>query len=108
MLTPFDHQLSLNLSVCHTCPRRQDGCRGKCACLVDGRDLIEHAEAGDCPLGKHAVPPARGLGDSIARAFTALGADRIVKALERATGRPCGCKRRQAKLNELLPYEKKK
>jgi len=108
MLSAFDRQIGVNLSTCHACPRRQDGSRGKCACLLDGRDITEHAEAGDCPLGKHSVPPARGLGDSIARAITAVGADRISKALERATGRPCGCKRRQAKLNELVPYEKKK
>ena len=108
MLTPFDHQMSENLSTCHACPRRQDGCRGTCACLIDGRDITEHAEAGDCPLRKHAVPPARGLGDSVARAITALGADRISKVIERVTGRRCGCKGRQAKLTELVPYEKKK
>ena len=108
MLTPFDRQVGINLSACHACPKRQDGCRGNCACLLDGRDITEHAEAGHCPLGKHSVPPARGLGDSIARAIIALGADRISKAIERATGRPCGCKRRQKKLNELLPYDGKK
>jgi len=108
MLTAFDRQIGANLSACHTCPRRQDDCRGKCACLLDGRDITEHAEAGDCPLGKHSVPPAQGLGDSIARAIMAVGADRIAKALERVTGRPCGCKRRQAKLNELLPYDQEK
>jgi len=108
MLTAFDRQIGVNLSACHACPRRQDGCRGKCACLLDGRDITEHAEVGDCALGKHAVPPARGLGDSIAKAIHALGADRIAKVLERAAGRPCGCKRRQAKLNELLPYDQKK
>lgn len=108
MLTPFDDQMGKNLSICHACPRREDGCRGKCACLLDGRDITEHAETGDCPLGKHTIPPARGLGDSIAKAIHALGADRIAKALERVTGRPCGCKRRQAKLNELVPYEKEK
>jgi hypothetical protein len=37
--------------------------------------------------------PARGLGDTIAKATTALGV------------KPCpGCKRRQAALNRLIPY----
>ena len=49
-----------NLTLCHSCPRRQAECAGPCACLEDGEDIIVHARAGQCPLGKFSgapVPP---------------------------------------------------
>jgi hypothetical protein len=37
------------LHVCHLCKDRKKNCNGPCACTVDGRDIIDHAKAGDCP-----------------------------------------------------------
>ena len=42
-----------NLVTCHRCPLRQRVCRGACPCTVSGRDIIDHATAGDCPNGLH-------------------------------------------------------
>jgi hypothetical protein len=45
--------------ICHACEFRQQQCAGPCPCTVDGRDIIEHARAGDCPKGKYdRLPPA--------------------------------------------------
>ena len=41
------------IKICHRCPNRQDPCHGPCPCLSDGRDIIDHAKAGDCPLGRY-------------------------------------------------------
>lgn len=82
----------------------QSGCRGPCPCLRDGRDIIEHAQEGKCPLGKHQVPPSRGLGDTIAKVAHAIGADQAAHVFERVTGRECGCEKRREKLNVLIRY----
>jgi Erv1 / Alr family len=44
-----------NLSVCHLCrvEKQAPVCRGACPCPVDGVDIVEHAQAADCPLGYH-------------------------------------------------------
>lgn len=44
--------------------------------------------------------PSRGLGDDIARVTKATGIDRIVKAVVK----DCGCAKRRAALNALLPH----
>lgn len=46
-----------------------------------------------------------GLGDTIAMILKATGVETVVKAV---AGEDCGCKARQAKLNELFPYGKTK
>jgi hypothetical protein len=46
----------MNISLCLKCPHRQQVCGGPCPCLVDGRDIIDHATAGDCPKGYFAEP----------------------------------------------------
>jgi hypothetical protein len=48
--------------------------------------------------------PSRGLGDTIAKFTHAIGIDQLARTYEQSTGRPCGCKDRQEKLNRLLPY----
>ena len=48
--------------------------------------------------------PSRGLGDTVAKLARATGADKIAGALERLTGRPCGCERRRGALNDRLPF----
>jgi hypothetical protein len=41
------------------------------------------------------------LGDVAETAFKATGIHQTVKAVERLTGRDCGCEKRKARLNEL-------
>ena len=51
---------------------------------------------------------SRGLGDTIAKLTKALGIDVVAEKVAKAAGKEdCGCKRRQEKLNELVPYNKK-
>lgn len=89
-----------NIGACHRCLYRQAGCAGPCVCTIDGRDIIDHATAGDCPKGFHAQgvdspspQPSRGLGDTIAKITHAVGIE------------PCGgCERRRQILNRMAPY----
>lgn len=39
------------------------------------------------------------LGDRLAAGLQKIGADRVAKAYERLTGRPCGCEERTAAIN---------
>ena len=84
----------MNLATCHRCPNRGRPCVGPCLCTISGRDIVEHAKAGDCPLDRfHAPDRSRGLGDTIAKITSAIGIT------------PCGeCSKRQQLLNQLLPY----
>ena len=51
---------------------------------------------------------SKGLGDTIAKLTKALGIDVVAEKVAKAAGKEdCGCKRRQEKLNELVPYNKK-
>jgi hypothetical protein len=43
--------------------------------------------------------PSRGLGDQIERALKATGVHQIVKAIEKKTGKDCGCSERRTELN---------
>lgn len=72
--------------------------RRKCAADPEWRERTAATKAAGC------APRDRGLGDSLERVFKAVGVDKIAKAVERATGRPCGCAERKAKLNSLVPY----
>jgi len=47
----------------------------------------------------------KGLGDTVAAITHATGVKALVKSL---FGENCGCDARQEKLNELVPYKKKK
>lgn len=38
-----------NLGQCHKCPLRARECIGACACTVDGKDILDHAQTGECP-----------------------------------------------------------
>lgn len=46
---------------------------------------------------------ARGLGDIIHSVASATGLDKLAKKIEEKTQKPCGCKERRTKLNQLLP-----
>lgn len=50
--------------------------------------------------------PSRGLGDTVAKVARATGADRVAGAIERITGKGCGCERRRQTLNETVRYGK--
>lgn len=43
----------------------------------------------------------KGLGDMIEAALKAVGLHQAVKAIERATGRDCGCAERKRRANEI-------
>jgi hypothetical protein len=96
--------LGQNLTACHRCRRRQANCSGPCACLEDGRDIVEHAQEGDCPLGRHQTGKAAGLGDVVADWARKLGAERAAAVFHKLTGRDCGCKKRREQLNRIFPF----
>lgn len=103
-------------------------------CTVSGRNIIDHAAAGDCPLGKFTEatvtaqptpkPPKpitewplsariiatlrnetdKGLGDTIHRHLERFGADAMKRLYRRFTGRDCGCGDRQKRLNREFRY----
>ena len=50
---------------------------------------------------------SRGLGDSIEKITKATGIKKVVSAVSKATGRPCGCAERRDSLNRKFPYNNK-
>jgi hypothetical protein len=40
------------IEICHACEFRQRPCNGPCPCLIDGMDIIQHAEELKCPKNK--------------------------------------------------------
>lgn len=55
--------------------------------------------------GSGKLPPS-GLGDTIALITRATGLDRLAHLYTRVTGKDCGCRRRQTKLNARFPYRR--
>ncbi|MGC4033701.1 MAG: hypothetical protein QM754_18605 [Tepidisphaeraceae bacterium] len=49
----------------------------------------------------------RGLGDTIARVLDPIGGAAFKRAFKAVTGKDCGCGKRQAALNKLVPYKPK-
>jgi hypothetical protein len=49
----------------------------------------------------------KGLGDVIDVATTVTGIKAGVKAVEKSTGKPCGCEDRRDTLNRRFPFTKK-
>lgn len=92
----------MTIPVLPECKSKSGQFCGSCRSLDKGRDFrrtilaIRGIEADidfECPLGKPWL--SLGLGDTIAKATKAIGI------------KPCGgCKKRQAKLNKLVPYKK--
>jgi len=53
--------------------------------------------------------PSRGLGDTIAKFTSATKLDVVAEQIAKAVGADdCGCKARQEKLNNLVPYNNSK
>lgn len=48
--------------------------------------------------------PSRGLGDTVTKITRATGLSKLAKAVERVTGKPCGCGKRAEALNALVPF----
>ena len=47
---------------------------------------------------------SKGLGDTVAKITKATGIKKVVDTVAKATGRDCGCDKRQSTLNRLFPY----
>lgn len=93
-----------NLRICHAC---ENSCKaprsGPCECQLSGRDIVELAESHRCPLH---LFPSRGIGDTIANVLDKTRIGPVAKlAIEKVTGKPCGCDKRQEALNQLIPFK---
>lgn len=77
--------------------RYQDG-NGCSLGLFGGRP-----SAGVCSVCDRYEGPARGAGDIVHKVATITGISSAAKAVERMTGKPCGCAERRAALNAALP-----
>ena len=78
--------------ACHT----RAHCR-TCRTDADWRERVTGVRDFDCPHGVTAGNiPSRGIGDTIAKVTDALHIPKCG-----------GCKKRQAKLNKLIPYKEK-
>ena len=47
---------------------------------------------------------SKGLGDTVAKITEATGIKKVVDTVAKATGKDCGCGKRQSTLNRLFPY----
>tara|TARA_R110002020_G_scaffold398439_1_gene608466 strand:+ start:82 stop:249 length:168 start_codon:yes stop_codon:yes gene_type:complete len=50
---------------------------------------------------------SKGLGDTIANVTEITGIKKMIDTIAEKTGKPCGCAKRQNKLNEYFPYKNK-
>jgi len=55
-------------------------------------------------IAQRRQPGEIGVGDTVHRLFSQFGGNTLSEAYERLAGRPCGCKDRQAWLNQRYPY----
>jgi len=47
---------------------------------------------------------SKGLGDTVAKITKVTGIKKVVDTVSKATGKDCGCGKRQDTLNRLFPY----
>ncbi len=50
------------------------------------------------------IKSGQGLGDAVADAAKLAGFNRLAEVYTQITGKDCGCKARQQKLNQLFPF----
>ena len=50
---------------------------------------------------------SKGLGDTVAKITKATGIKKVVDIVVEATGKDCGCDKKQESLNKLFPYNNK-
>lgn len=60
---------------------------------------------GVCGLCAHYQGPPRGAGDVVEKVARLTGVKALVKVVEKATGRKCGCDARRARLNSDIPFK---
>lgn len=48
---------------------------------------------------------SQGVGDTLAKITHATGIDKVAEFYTKVTGKDCGCRARQDKLNQLFPYK---
>mgnify|MGYP001603064935 FL=1 len=48
---------------------------------------------------------SKGLGDTVAKVASMIGADKAAELYKKKTGKDCGCKKRQEALNKAVPYK---
>jgi hypothetical protein len=60
---------------------------------------------GVCRICAHYDGPARGAGDLVEKVARFTGIKAAAKAVERVTGKPCGCASRQQALNSKIPFK---
>lgn len=78
---------------------------GRCTNAVALPLYGDRPSQGVCGICAHYDGPARGLGDVVERAARITGVKRVVKAVEKVTGRKCGCDERRAALNAEIPFK---
>jgi hypothetical protein len=93
----------LHIQICHRCKpysqtKRRGGCAGPCPCHWDGKDIIEHARSGYCPIGSY---PFAGLGTLVTRWLWRLRIPQALRLLRLFNPTRCKCAARQAKLNRF-------
>ena len=47
---------------------------------------------------------SKGLGDTIEKIIKATGIKKVVNVVSKATGKDCGCNKRNQTLNRMFPY----
>ena len=47
---------------------------------------------------------SKGLGDTIEKITKATGIKKVVNAVNKVTGKDCGCNKRKQTLNKIFPY----
>lgn len=52
------------------------------------------------------LPKLTGLGDLVEVATKATGIKQVVDKVSEVTGKDCGCSKRKAKLNQIVPFGK--
>ena len=52
------------------------------------------------------IKAGQGLGDAVADLTHLTGVDRLAQAYTQVTGKDCGCKARQEKLNQIFPLSR--
>jgi len=62
---------------------------------------------GDHLLKINYMAKSKGLGDTIEKITTATGIKKVVDAVNKVTGKDCGCNKRKNQLNRLFPYNNK-
>lgn len=65
----------------------------------------DNPSRGVCRICAHYEGPARGAGDVVEQVARLTGMKAVVKAVERATGKPCGCSDRRRALNQDFPFK---